>query len=97
MNEKIRKITHSGELDLAGFKLPCYNLEDGARVLSLMGVQLALKMVDKDDKQKSGSRLGRYLNKKSFQLLISADRNYGQFQPIICWGNRKSIVLKQLY
>jgi len=58
MNEKIRKITHSGELDLAGYKLPCYVLEDGRRVLSLMGVQVALKMVDEDDKRKSGGRLG---------------------------------------
>src|SRR4051794_8117132 len=85
MNEKLRKVKYEGELDLAGFKLPCYVLEDGTRVLSTMGVQLALKMVDQNDKQKSGTRLDENLNQKSLQPFISHRERPDGFKPIICY------------
>jgi len=91
MNTKIRKVICSGELDLAGFKLPCFVLEDGTRVLSTMGVQLALKMVDKDDKQKSGSRLDENLSQKSLKPFISTRERPDGFKPIICYKGEVKI------
>ncbi|HZX58977.1 MAG TPA: P63C domain-containing protein [Mucilaginibacter sp.] len=35
--EKIPKATHQGEVDIAGFKIKCYNLDTGERVLSREG------------------------------------------------------------
>src|SRR5271154_616134 len=95
MNEIIRKsdnnnlskglkVKYKGELDLAGFKIPCYVLEDGTRVLSGRGMQNALKMVDENDQQKSGSRLGENLSQKSLQPFINRERRAGDFSPIIC-------------
>src|SRR5438128_2583613 len=80
-----RKVKCEGELDLAGFKLPCYVLEDGMRVLSTMGVQLALKMVDENDRQKSGSRLDENLNQKSLQPFIVNEKRPDGFKPIPCY------------
>ena len=45
MNNEIRKVKYKSE-KLVGFKLPCYVLEDGTRILSSRGMQEALKMMD---------------------------------------------------
>jgi hypothetical protein len=90
MNEKIRRAKYKGELDLAGFKLPCYVLEDGTRVLSNLGMQDAFKMTDEDDKQKSGSRLGRHLSQKSLQPFIYKEKSPGHYDPFVFYyGNQK--------
>ncbi len=89
---KINKITHQGELNLNGFKIPCYILEDGTRILSGRGTQEILKMVDSDDDSKptSGARLNRYLEQKSLQPFIYKGREAGHFEPIECYlGNTK--------
>src|ERR1043165_8306537 len=88
---KGRMITHRGEIKLAGHKSPCFVLEDGTRVLSLMNVQLALKMLDEDDKQKSGTRLGRHFNQKLLKPIVDEYKKNGhKFEPIICYlGNKK--------
>jgi len=93
MEKEVRIITHKGELNLAGCKLPCFVLEDGTRVLSLMYVQVALKMLNEDDKRKSGSRLGRHFNQKILKPIVEEYKNNGQnFEPITCYlGNRKII------
>ena len=84
------KITHEGEIKLGDFSISCYVLEDGRRVLSGGGMQNALKMVDEDEKQASGTRLGRYLNQKTLEPFIYKDKTPGHFEPIICYaGNRK--------
>lgn len=90
-NTKIRKVINDGVLDLLGFKLPCYVLEDGTRVLSGLGMQDALKMTDEDDKQKSGSRLDRYLSQKSLQPFIFKGKTYDHFAPIVCYDGEKKI------
>ncbi len=66
-----KKITHEGEIVLGGNKIPCYVLDDGTRVLSARGMQDALKMVDEMEsgKQKSGTRLTRYLAQKTLSHL----------------------------
>lgn len=84
------KITHEGEIKLGDFSIPCYVLEDGRRVLSGSGMQLALNMVDEDEKQASGTRLDRYLNQKTLEPFIYRDKKLGHFDPITCYkGNRK--------
>lgn len=84
INKTERKVKYEGELNLAGFKLPCYVLEDGTRILSGRGIQEALKMVDKGDSQKSGSRLGENLSQKSLQPFIRLGEKAGDFEPIPC-------------
>jgi hypothetical protein len=81
------KITHDGELDLNGLIIPCYVLEDGRRVLSGRGMQVALKMVDidEDSAPTSGTRLVRYLNQKSLIPFIFEGKEAGHFDPITCF------------
>lgn len=63
MNDRVNKIAYEGEINLAGYVIPCYVLEDGTRVLSGRAMQNALKMVDESENgsQTSGKRLDRYL------------------------------------
>ena len=88
-----RVIKHEGVLDLGGFQLPCYVLEDGTRVLSGRGMQDALKMVDDSDdgKQKAGTRLQRYLGQKSLNPFIFKGKNPDHFNPIICYKGGSKI------
>src|SRR5436190_19287334 len=86
-----RKVKYKGELDLVGFKLPCYVLEDGTRVLSTMGVQLVLKMVDENNSQKPGSRLDENLSQKSLQPFMGDKKIPDGFKPIPCYKGRVKI------
>ena len=87
-----RKITHEGQLDLSGLNLDCYILEDGTRVLSGRGMQVALNMVDSEDGSKtSGARLNRYLGQKSLQPFIYKDKESGHYEPLECYQGRKKI------
>jgi hypothetical protein len=88
---KIRKVKYRGELDLLGFKLPCYVLEDGTRVLSGRGMQNALKMTDESDKQSSGGRLVENLGQKSLQPFINREKGLVGFEPIISYDGNKEI------
>jgi P63C domain len=90
-NTEIRKVKHRGKLDLAGFKLPCFVLEDGTRVLSSNSVQLALKMVDKDDKKERGPRLRKNLSQKTLQPFINQGEKGGHFDPILCYDGKIKI------
>lgn len=90
MNE--RKITHEGEINLGSFIIPCYVLEDGTRVLSGMGMQNALKMVDDPDdpNQSGGTRLARHLNQLSLQPYLYTNKAADHYAPVICYkGNQK--------
>src|SRR3954452_7774932 len=91
MNTKNRKVKYKGELDLAGFKLPCYVLEDGTRVLSSREMQNVLKMTDEDDKQSSGIKLGQNLSQKSLEPFIDKAKTSGHFEPIICYKGETEI------
>jgi hypothetical protein len=87
------QIKNEGELDLNGFKISCYVLDNGTRVLSGRGLQNALKMEDDKDvgKQTSGSRLKRYLTQKSLKPFIYNDKEVGHFNPIICYKGDSKI------
>lgn len=94
MTNSSRKITHEGELDLNGTKLPCYVLEDGSRILSARGMQGALKLVDatnvQDTAKLSGIELSRFVNTKWFKSLIVNAELLEHFKPIICHkGNQR--------
>lgn len=87
-----RKITHEGEINLGDFIIPCYVLEDGTRILSGMGMQGALKMVDDPDdpNQLGGTRLSRHLNQQSLQPYLYRDKDPDHYAPITCYkGNQK--------
>lgn len=82
----INRIAYEGEIQLGGYAIPCYVLEDGTRVLSGRGVQSALKMVDEDkNSQTSGQRLGRYLDQKSLEPFIYKGKDRSTFDPIVCY------------
>lgn len=85
------KVTHEGTLDLSGFKIPCYILEDGTRILSGRQMQNALKLVDDmPSSQIAGSRLQRYLTQKSLKPYLYKDKEDNHYNPIICYkGNKK--------
>lgn len=86
------QIKYEGTLDLGGFTLPCYVLEDGTRVLSGRGMQEALKMVDVEDgKQTAGTRLTRYLDQKSLKPFIFKDKPMDHFSPMVCYMGEKKI------
>lgn len=82
-----RQVKYEGELDLNGFKIPCYVLEDGTRVLSARAMQSSLKMVDEvaEGKQTAGTRLVRYLSQKSLKPFIFKGKSPDHFEPIICY------------
>ena len=82
-----KKITHEGIIDLNGFEIPCYVLEDGTRVLSGRGMQDALNMVDivPEGKQNVGTRLTRYLDQKSLKPFIFKGKDVDHFKPIVCY------------
>lgn len=90
--EKNNKVAYEGILNLGGYSIPCYVLEDGTRVLSGRGVQSALKMVDEDSiSQVSGNRLGRYLEQKSLEPFIYKDKDRSTFDPIVCYKGSAKI------
>lgn len=88
-----KQIRYEGEIQLGNFSIPCYVLEDGTRVLSGRGMQEALKMVDEteDGKQKSGTRLQRYLNQKSLEAFIYNGKEQDHYNPIICYKGSQKI------
>ena len=103
MNEIIRKLNsnnlskelkvkYKGELDLAGFKLPCFVLEDGTRILSSRSMESALKMTDENGGQERGPRLRRYLEQKTLQpFLYRGNKEGAHFDPIICCDGETEI------
>ena len=90
MNRQVKK---EGVLELSGFEIPCYVLDDGTRVLSGRGMQEALKMVDEPEKgsQTPGTRLIRYLTQKSLKPYIYKDRQVDHFEPLICYKGESKI------
>jgi hypothetical protein len=87
MNMKKRKVIKDGILDLAGFKLSCFNLEDGTRVLSGRGVANALEMAKEVEKgkEKSGSKFKEVLSQKSLKPFVDKRLKPDGFKPIICY------------
>lgn len=90
-NIKKTKIIKDGILDLSGFKIPCYVLEDETRGLSGREMQETLGMVDEGDKKVSGKRLVRHLEQKSLKPFIDKVNTSVHLEPIICYKGRKKI------
>ena len=90
MSEKKKMVKYEGVLPLGDYKIPCYVLDDGTRVLSGNQMQEALKLFPENTVIKSGTRLARLLNYKSLKELIISDYGDGHFKPTICYkGNTK--------
>lgn len=89
MEEQNRNLIRcKGELHLGDFSIPCYVLDDGRRVLSGRGMQLALNMVDEDNR--TSARLTRYLSQETLKPFIYRDKSIGHFEPLECYdGNSK--------
>ncbi|WP_225410281.1 P63C domain-containing protein [Stigmatella hybrida] len=76
--------THSGELDLAGFKLPCYVLEDGRRVLSQSGMMSSLDMSagGEGNTGQGNDRLARFVIGKRLSPFISEELSSAIREPL---------------
>ncbi len=82
------KVKYRGELNLSGFTIPCYVLEDGTRILSARGMQLSLNMINEGDR--TSAKLTRYLSQESLKPFIYSNKEIGHYDPIICYdGNAK--------
>lgn len=87
-----RQVKYEGELNLTdNMKIPCYVLDDGARILSGGQMQEALKLFPEKTVTKSGSRLARLLSYKALNELISNRFKPGHFEPIICYKGKQKI------
>ncbi|MCT0437875.1 P63C domain-containing protein [Lactococcus lactis] len=93
MNDRVNKIAYEGEINLAGYVIPCYVLEDGTRVLSGRAMQNALKMVDESENgsQTSGKRLDRYLEQKTLEPFIYKEKDRSMFSPLTCYKGGSKI------
>ncbi len=83
------KIYCKGELHLGDFTIPCYVLEDGRRVLSARGMQIALNMADEDNR--TSARLTRYLSQETLKPFIYKDKSVGHFEPLTCYDGGAKI------
>jgi len=89
-NTKIRKVKYKSD-SLAGFKLPCYVLEDGTRVISSGGIRDVLKMTGNLDigKEPTGNRLKQILNQKVVKPFVYREAEPENpnlnLEPIICY------------
>ena len=84
-----RKITHEGEINLGGFSIPAYVLEDGTRVLSGHGMQRSLLLTD--DRDGGGSRLATILSQKTLEPYIYREKVQADYEPLICYKGSQKI------
>lgn len=82
------QIKCEGTLDLGGFQLPCYVLEDGTRVLSGRKMQETLKIVDGNT---SGTKLPQFLSTSTLKPFIFNNKDSAHFEPIICFKGKQQI------
>lgn len=75
--KKIPKATHSGELNIGGFIIPCANLDNGERVISdrslaeTLGIRGGGAYWKRKKKGESGAMLPEYVSAKYLQPLIT--------------------------
>lgn len=84
------KIIHEGIIDLNGFIIPCYVLENGERVLSTAGMQRALGM-ETEAGQRSSGRMDEILNSKAVSRFKSEDKDSAKYKPISCYRGKQKI------
>lgn len=85
------QISHEGELNLNGFIIPCYVLENGERVLSTSGMQRALGVIENEPNQRSSGRLDEILTSKAVSRFISMDLDASKYKSITCYQGKKKI------
>lgn len=81
---KHNKIEFSGEIDLGGYPIPCYVLENGTRIISGFAMQNALKITD-GGSQSGGNRVGELLSSKTLEPFINKEKSLTDFEPIVCY------------
>lgn len=67
------KATHDGVLQIGSTEIPCYVLEDGRRVISLMGTVKAMGMSRSGSRASGVHRLAGFTASKSLEPFIGAD------------------------
>ncbi len=86
-------VKFEGDLDLNGFKIPCYVLEDGTRVVSGRGMQDAVKLLEptgKSAEKVTGGRMAEFTGSKWFNSLIASSERLEEFKPLTVYkGNQK--------
>lgn len=82
------QIKYEGTLDLNGFTLPCYVLEDGTRVLSGRKMQETLRIVDDNI---SGTKLPQFLSSSALKHFIYNNKEAAHYDPIICYKGKQQI------
>jgi hypothetical protein len=90
--ENNKRITHEGILNLGDFKIPCYILEDGTRILSTAAMQKALLITTPESSHRTGSMIDKFLSgSKSLKQFIE-DGNYArEIQTVPCFFGKKRI------
>lgn len=91
MSKEKRIVKYEGLLPLGDYKIPCYVLDDGTRILSGNQMQEALKLFPDNTTIKSGTRLARLLNSKAISSLIVSRFGVGHFNPIECYKGKAKI------
>lgn len=88
-----KKIIYEGELDLNGYQIPCFVLEDGTRILSGRGLQEALRIRDRplDGGKRGGYILPTFFESKLFKDLIGKGLDMAKLEPIICKRGNQTI------
>ena len=84
------KISHEGELDLNGFIIPCYVLENGDRILSTAGMQRALGLETKAGQRSSG-RLDEILSSRAVKPFISTDSTSAKLETLDAYRGQQKI------
>lgn len=84
-NTKLPAVTHSGTIKLGSVEIPCYVTQDGMRLVSGRGMQVALKLVSDDftsANRAPGTRFTEFLANKTINSLIFKDKSVDEFLPI---------------
>jgi hypothetical protein len=86
-------IKYDGKLDLNGFIIPCFVLEDGTRVLSGRALQEALRIRDKPEigEKRGGYILPTFLGAKGLKPFIESKLEVANLEPIICYNGDQKI------
>jgi hypothetical protein len=76
------KATHTGTLEIADLKIPCYVLEDGTRILSQRGLNEAFGIVHGGGDPDGGLRVPRFIRLDALKPYISNELTAGLARPV---------------
>lgn len=86
-----KTIKYSGELDINGYKIPCFVLKDGMRVLSTTGIQTALGVTENEPEQRSSGRMDEILSSSAVKPHLAIEDEPSKYIPIECFIGKKKI------